>query len=79
MKESCININTSVNIDGSHFNKNFNPFTAPDCNILGLKDAWMACIILFVCFQFCNTSTFNAMCFDENPSTCQSEKGDKKG
>ena len=79
MKESSININPSVNTDGSHFNKNFNPFTAPDCNIFGLKDAWMACIQYFFFFQFYNTSTFNVMCFDENPPTCQSEKGDKKG
>ena len=29
-------------------------------------------------FQSYNTSTFNALRFDENPFTCQCEKGDKK-
>ena len=31
-----------------------------------------------VSFQSCNTSTFNAMRFDETPLTCQCENGDKK-
>ena len=29
-------------------------------------------------FRSCSTSTFNAMCFDENPFTCQRETEDKK-
>ena len=29
-------------------------------------------------FRSCNTSTFNAMCFDENPFTCQCEKEKKR-
>ena len=77
MKEPSININTSVNADGSHFNKNINPFTAPALTFLGWKmHGWPAYSIFF---QIYNTPTFSVMRFDENPSTCQSKNGDRKG
>ena len=53
-----------------------NPFTAPAGNISGWKlqrRAYKQYI-----FRSYDTSTFNAMCFDENPFTCQCEKGDRK-
>ena len=48
----------------------FNPFTAPACNISGLKDA--QCV-----FRSYDTSTFNAVSFDENPFASQCEKENK--
>ena len=53
-----------------------NPFTVPACKKCpGCKmhrRAFKECI-----FQSCNTSTFNAVCFDKIPFTCQREKEDK--
>ena len=53
----------------------FNPFTAPACQISGLKDARMRMQTVY--FQSCNSSTSNVLNFDENGFTCQSEKEDK--
>ena len=52
------------------------PFTAPACNISGLKDARTR--LQTVYFPVLNTSTFNAVRFDENPFKCQYEKENKK-
>ena len=53
-------------------NEAFNPCTTPACKILGLKNDGRTCKQYI--FQSRNTSTFNAMHFDENPFTCQCYK-----
>ena len=49
----------------------FNPFTAPACKISGLKDARTR---LQTVYFGPTTSSFNAMCFEENSFICQCEK-----
>ena len=51
-----------------------NPFTAPACNISGLKDARTR--LQTVNFPVYATSASNAMSFDENRFTSQCEKED---
>ena len=53
---------------GLHY---INPFTAPACEIFGLKDARPR-------LRSYSTYTFSAKRFDEDPFTCQREKEDKK-
>ena len=77
----CIVFVKVVNISmkpGYGIMDSFNPFTAPACNISGLKDAGTCLQIVYIFWSF-NTTTFNVIiCFDENPFTFQCEKEDKK-
>ena len=56
----------------------FNPFTGLACKLFGLGDAQVRGTCKQYIFWSYNTSTFNAMLFDENPFICQCEKEDKK-
>ena len=58
---------------------NINPFTAPACKISGLKDARTRLIANSIVSGSINTSTFNAMRFDEDLFTCQCEKRKQRG
>ena len=57
---------------------NINPFTAPACKISGLSEGCTDKRLQTYIFRSYNTSTFNAMRFDENPSFRQCEIEDRK-
>ena len=55
-----------------------NPFTAPACNISGLKDARTHLQTVYFLVQYItHYFTFNAVRFEENPFKCQREKKPK--
>ena len=53
-----------------------NPFTAPACKKCPGSKMHRRAFKQYI-FQSCDTATFNAMCFDETPFTCQCEKEEK--
>ena len=65
----------TLDSDDRHFSVSLTPITAPVYNISGLKDARTGLQTIY--FSAPITSTFNAMCFDENPFTCQRKKEDR--
>ena len=48
----------------------YNPFTAPACNISGLKNACVHNCIQYILWAY-NRSAVNTVHFDENPFTSQ--------